>query len=363
LRFLLTIFLLIPIFSFGQFRGEGKRAIGVDVFKGFILKHKPSISHLIIDHPVGFRVTFDKQTFGSEAWEKRYNYPDIGLTFTYLDYKNEVLGKTISIIPHYQLYLTKNRQARSQFNYKIGLGLGYHTEKYDKVDNNKNNALSTDFSFGVIFQAGHKYRLTDRLDLTSTITLTHFSNGSIKKPNSGINVISANLGLSYKLDNIKKEYLNPDDEPLDKSGFGYTFSFTSGMHEAVVKGGGSYPFYTFSLLADKTLNHKSKLGLMIDWFHSMSLKEEIQYDETLNGETPDFNRVGIGLSHELVLNDYSVVGQIGYYVYAPYEPFEPIYLRLGLRKYFNDNIYSSISVKSHYAKAEAAEFAIGWRFK
>lgn len=337
--------------------------LGVDFYKGFILKHKSAIAHLIVDHPVGFRVTYDKQTFGHEAWEKRYNYPDVGLTFTYLDYKNEVLGKTLSLIPHYQIYLRKNREAKSQFNYKIGLGLGYHTNKYDKVENNKNNALSTRMSFGVIFQAGYLYKITERLNFTTTLTLTHFSNGSIKKPNSGINVISSNFGISYQLKPSTQQYLTPEDEPLDKSGLGYTFTFTSGMHEAITKGVGTYPFYTFSGLADKTLNHKSKLGVMVDWFHSRALKREVEVDEDLNGERPDFNRIGVGLSHELVMNDYSVVSQAGYYVHAPYTPFEPVYFRLGLRRYFKEKLYAGISVKSHFAKAESAEFALGWRFK
>jgi hypothetical protein len=69
------------------------------------------------------------------------------------------------------------------------------------------------------------------------------------------------------------------------------------------------------------------------------------------------------LSHELMLDKYSVMMQTGYYFYDPYKAFQTIYFRLGLRRYFSEKLYSSIGVKSHSAKAEAMEFAIGYRIK
>ena len=265
-------------------------------------------------------------------------------------------------MPNYQFYLTKNQQSKSQFSYKVGLGLGFHTQKYHHVENNKNNALSTTINFGVLFEFAHAYTLNEKLTLRTSLALTHFSNGSIKQPNSGINTISANIGLRYRLNDQKSAYLVPENEQLEKN-IGYSIIFSSGVHEAVRKGGGALPFYVFSALVDKTLNYKSKMGLMLDWFHSRSLKREVHYDQTLDGETPDFNRVGLGLSHELVVGTYSVLTQAGYYIYAPYEPYEPIYFRIGLRKHFTEKLFGSFSIKSHYARAEAAEFAIGWRFK
>ncbi len=100
----------------------------------------------------------------------------------------------------------------------------------------------------------------------------------------------------------------------------------------------------------------------MEWFYSVSLKKDIPTNYRLEDKEPDFNRIGLALSHELCLGTYSVMTQMGYYVYDPYKAFAPFYVRAGLRRYF-DKLYASLSVKSHYAKAEAAEFAIGWRFK
>ncbi|UII32639.1 acyloxyacyl hydrolase [Fulvivirga ulvae] len=364
-RGIIFIFCLaFPILGFGQFRNDVNKVISVDYFNGFIFKHKRQIGHLITDHPVGFRVTFDQKSYGAEAWQQRYNFPDAGLTFIYLDYNNERLGKSFGLIPHFSFYFKNNKQARSQFKYKIGLGLGYNTNKYDKESNNKNNVLSTDLNFGILFQAEYQRELNERLFMNTYLAFTHFSNGSIKKPNSGINVISANLGLSYLINYEPTEYIYQEEEPVSKSGFGYTLTLSGGMHEYSKIGTGARPFWVVSGLVDKRLNHKSALGVALEWFASLSMKNDIKYDYRLEGkELPDWNRIGVALSHELFVSDVSLISQAGYYIHDEYDYYGKVYLRLGVRKYFNDKIYSSLVVKSHGAKAEAAEFAIGWRVK
>lgn len=365
LRGIILIFCLaLPSLGIGQFRSNGNKVIGVDYFKGFIFKHKRQIGHLITDHPVGFRITYDQKTYGTEAWHQRYNFPDVGLTFIYLDYKNESLGKSFGLIPHFNFYLNKNKLSKNQFKFKIGLGLGYNTNKYDKENNNKNNALSTDLNFGILFQAEYQRELTERLFFNTHLAFTHFSNGAIRKPNSGINVVSATLGLSYLINYTPTEYTYIEEEPIEKPGLGYTITLSGGMHEYSKIGSGSRPFWVVSGLVDKRLNHKSALGITLEWFASLSLKNDIKYDYRLEGqELPDWHRIGIALSHELFVSDVSLISQAGYYIYDEYDYYGKVYLRLGVRKYFNDKIYSSLVVKSHGAKAEAAEFAIGWRVK
>jgi len=347
----------------GQFRGTGTQSIDIDFMNGFIMQHKKTISHLIRSQPQGFRVMLERRTNGEEQWQQRYNYPDVGLSFIYLDYKNSSIGKSLALIPHYNIYLTRNRQAKSQWKYQIGLGLEYNTNKYDKVENNQNNVLGTSFNFGIVLQLQNQYRLSEKLRFINSISLTHFSNGSIKKPNSGINTISFNTGLSYVISPSEKSFIETEDTPVVQKGLGYTATLSFGMHEAIQVRAGSYPFFVVSAFVDKTLNHKSKLGFGVEWFYSASLKNDIPYNYKLDGASPDFNRISLAISHELCLGRFSVMTQAGYYIYDPYKPFAPFYVRAGLRRYFKNKLYASLCVKSHYAKAEAAEFAIGWRFR
>ncbi|MEM7108450.1 MAG: acyloxyacyl hydrolase [Bacteroidota bacterium] len=358
------IFLLVSTVLCGQFRSGGRQVISIDYMRGAIFEHKEQISHLITAHPWGVRLILNQKTDGTEPWQARYNYPDIGLTATYIDYNNDVLGSTLSLIPHYQFYLTRNREKRSQFAYKFGFGLAYNSEKYDRETNNKNNVLSTDISAGVLLEFLYQYKMARRLGVYSSISMTHFSNAALKKPNSGINVFSLNVGLQYFLSSKSTKYIALDENRLASRDIGYTFSLAGGAHEAVRINTGTDPFFVVSAFVDKTLNRKSKLGLGLEWFYSESLKNFKEEDYFLpENEDPDFNRIGLALSHELVINEFSIISQAGYYLYDPYSVFDPIYLRLGLRRYFGDHFFGSVAVKSHAAKAEAGEFAIGYRLK
>ncbi|MBL3656216.1 acyloxyacyl hydrolase [Fulvivirga sediminis] len=347
-----------------QFRGENNKVVGAEFLGGFILKHKPQIAHLITNHPVGFRVTFDRQTFGDKTWEQRFNFPDIGFTMIYIDYKNPIIGKSITVIPHYKIYLNKNRKSKNLVSYKIGLGAEYNTNKYDKETNNKNNLLSTDINVAAILEATYQREITKELFLRGSLSLTHFSNGSLKKPNSGINIVSANLGMAYNISYTPREYIYKEERAVEKT-IGFTSTLSGGMHAFSRIGTGQHPFFTFTGVVDKRLNHKSAIGVGFDWFGSLSMKEDIKYDWRLADDpnTPSWMRVGVSLSHELFVSRLSIITQVGYYIFDEYDYFGKIYLRAGLRRYFSKHLYTSFSLKTHAAKAEAIEFGVGWRFK
>ncbi|UII23249.1 acyloxyacyl hydrolase [Fulvivirga ligni] len=354
----------LPRLCSGQFKGHDNKIISAEYIGGFIFEHKAGISHLITHHPVGLRIDFDRETYGGKPWQQRYNFPDIGFTAIYLDYKNPVIGKSIAIIPHYKAYINKNKQAKNQFHYTIGFGAEYNTEKYDRETNNKNNLLSTDINGAVLFEAGYRREVTPQLFFLSSISLTHFSNGSLKKPNSGINIVSANAGIAYKFNYQPKEYIFKDEPKAERS-VGFTATLASGMHAYSRQGTGQHPFFVLSGTVDKRLNHKSALGLAVEWFGSLSMREDIKYDWHLMDEPnkPSWMRLGVAFSHELFVSRLSVLTQAGYYVFDEYDYFGKMYLRIGLRRYFKNKMYTSILLKSHGAKAEAFEFGIGYRFK
>ena len=69
------------------------------------------------------------------------------------------------------------------------------------------------------------------------------------------------------------------------------------------------------------------------------------------------------MGHELSIDKNGILFQIGYYVYYPYEFEKRIYLRAGFKRYFYKNkLFTVVSLKSHWAQAEAVEFGVGYRF-
>ena len=63
-------------------------SIEADYFYGSILEHNPDISHLITGHPRGVTLSFNRKTYGFNAWERFHRYPDWGVTAAYQNMQN-----------------------------------------------------------------------------------------------------------------------------------------------------------------------------------------------------------------------------------------------------------------------------------
>jgi lipid A 3-O-deacylase len=71
------------------------------------------------------------------------------------------------------------------------LGIGYHL--FSELYNNDSNRLSTAFQFGDHFGIG--YVFDNKWEATAKVQ--HYSNASIKKPNSGVNFFQLKLARSF----------------------------------------------------------------------------------------------------------------------------------------------------------------------
>ena len=344
-------------------QAHGQHPVETEVMfsTGFILPHTPGIEHLAVSHPSMVGLSVYRKAYGEKPWQSRYNYPDVGAMLLYLNYKNPAMGKSIALIPNYKFHFTHPEKILNG-HFRIGLGPAYHTTPYDKEDNNKNHALGSSFSYGIILGAEISARLNTRITLSTGLSLTNFSNGSIKKPNTGVNVLSWTSGLRYTFGEIPKIYLKDTTEALYSGNWRFTTVLTTGMSETLKIRTGSYPFFNIQMAADKQLDQKRRVSAGIEYFHTISLREEIKNDYWLEGETPDFKRMAIVVGYEQLFNRLSAIGQAGYYIYSPYKPFDPFYVRIGLRYALTTHILAGVGVKSHYFKAEAAEWSVGYRF-
>lgn len=334
----------------------------VNYFKGNIALHNDDILHLITGHPEGVILSLNKKTFGQKVWEQRFSYPDYGVSFIYQDLKNDVLGNNYSLYAHYNFYLLKR-----QVFFRIGQGLAFTTNPYNKITNHKNIAFGSKFMSSTYVMLNYKReRIIGRFGLQAGFSLIHYSNANVKSPNTSINSVTVNMGVTYNLDDVQPEYIitNPEEKFTER--FKYNIAFRTGVNESDVVGSGQFAFYTISGYMDKRINIKSALQLGTDIFFSNFLKELIYYksvsfpEENVSGDE-DYKRVGLFVGHELFINKLSLVTQLGYYVYYPYDFEGRTYFRVGLKRYFGQKCFGGLTLKSHGARAEAVEVGIGIR--
>ncbi len=361
---LFCVFCMFCSLSFSQEK-EHTSYFEINYFKGNIALHNNDILHLIKGHPEGFVLSWNKKTYGFKDWEQRYNYPDYGVSFAYQNLKNDVLGNNYSLYAHYNFYFLKRN-----LMFRIGQGLALTSNPYDKEENFRNIAFGTKVMSSTYVMLNYKKeRLIDHFGLQAGLSFIHYSNANVKAPNTSINSLIFNMGVTYNLDEEEPEYIRTLSDSIDEKftePIKYNIAFRSGVNESDVVGSGQFPFYILSAYADKRINRKSALQLGTDVFFSNFLKEFIHYrsvsfpEDDVTGDE-DYKRVGVFVGHELFINKTSLISQFGYYVYYPFDFEGKTYFRIGLKRYFSDRWFGALTLKSHGAKAEAVEFGIGVR--
>lgn len=337
--------------------------LDVSPFYGSVILHNPDISHLITEHPSGSIFGFNRKTFGREEWQQWYNYPDLGASFIYQDMVNPTLGKNLGLYAHFNFYfLKRNLQLR------IGQGVAYTTNPYDKNTNFRNNAYGSRLLSSTYLMLNfHKENIYKNLGFQAGISVIHYSNANVKAPNTSTNTLAVNAGLVYTFGSESEvEYIRREKEKITEP-VRYNVVLRSGVNESDVVGSGQYGFVILSGYADKRLGRKSAIQFGTDIFFSNFLKElirfqSISFPENSIAADTDFKRVGIFIGHELFINKLSITSQLGYYVYYPFDFEGKVYNRMGLKRYFSDRWFGEISLKSHGAAAEAVEFGVGIRF-
>lgn len=339
-------------------------AVEASFLRGNVLPHTEDMHHLVNGHPEGLLLSVTKRTDGSKEWHQAYNYPDYGGYFLYQDFKSQPLGQNYAVGALYNFYFLKRH-----LQFKLAQGVAYTTNPYDKVDNSKNKAFGTRIMANTnIGLAYDNQDLFKNIGFHAGILFTHYSNGRVKSPNSGINTYVLNLGVNYNFsDDFKKQ--EPDTTLVKKSyrePIHYNFVFRTGINESPIINSGQYPFYHIGFYADKRLNRKSALQLGTELFLTKSIQEYIKYysgaypDENVSTNT-DYRRIGIFVGHELLINRFSLEAQVGVYAYQPFKKDIPIYDRVGLKYYITDKFFGGFTIKTHLFLAEALEFGIGYR--
>ncbi len=355
--------LLLFIFVCGRIFSQGfAETISGDInyFQGNIMPHSPDLHHFLAGHPEGFMVGVVRQTYGEEEWQQAYNYPDYGMYVLYQDFKNPILGRNYAIGLQYNFYFLRRR-----LQLKVSQGIAMTTNPHDNETNYRNSAFGSKFMENTNLGLNYKQRVFDKIYLQAGLVFTHFSNGRIKSPNSGVNTYNANIGIGYdfaedrqyKKDTIKRSFAEP---------IKYNFVLRSGVNESLIIGSGQYAFYHPGFYIDKRLGRKFSIQAGAEVFFSNFMKDYIRYRSAAYPESnidpdTDWKRAGLFIGSEMFVNRFSFEAQLGYYVYQPFKVENKIYDRVGAKYYFSGKYFAGVSVKTHGFLAEAMEFNIGAR--
>jgi hypothetical protein len=323
---------------------------------GFIMKHSDKMGQLANQHIPGIEADVFRMTVGKKRWQAVHNYPIIGYSFHYfhLDPKKPV-GDFYSALIYYSHYIVK----RSNFfiSYRLGTGVGITTKTFDLQTNRQNNLNGSAFNYCLNGRISMHCRLYKNLFLTSGIGIIHFSNGSIKLPNQGINIPTFHIGFAYTPSPDYSSKLPKETSKNYLKKLSYNISANGGLKQEYPVGSREWFASTVSLYIGKQVSRRSILNGGIDLFYDGSKK--LVLDTMANPKKGQLYKMGIMAGHEYLVGRVSLLTQFGYYLIDPLKAQKPVYQRVGLKYYINDRWFANLCLKTHFGSADYVEWGIG----
>jgi hypothetical protein len=325
------------------------------VHYGFLLPHHPSIAYSVKGHIPAIEVNVLQQSYGKNPWDAYYNYPRRGLGLAYYHLRDhQVYGSCLGL---YGIMDRPFLQLRPvTFSYRLYGGLAWLTKVWDLQENHLNLAIGTHINLFFRLSLQTRLALSQKLEWIIDGGMAHFSNGNIKKPNLGLNVFTANMGLAYKIGpSAGAIELGPIQGTKKVS---FKLNYLAGR-KAVANYQDLY-YYKSSLnaLAGYNFNPKRQLGLGFSLMYDGTQK----YLWAQKGlEMPVFRdmlQLGTVIYQDLNFNKFAFTTQIGFYILKPYD-YWFMFNRTGIRYLIYKNMFFQVNLKSHKFQADYIEWGLG----
>ncbi len=336
--------------------------------KGNNIKQKPINAFRIIS------LELSVQTKGEKLWQQLYNYPMFGAGINTIRFINApYLGKPVSAYSTLSIPLLRWKSFSLYSDFGLGLTFNWGSYREDKY----NIAIGTGQT--LYFNEGFslEYKSREGLVINAGTSFTHFSNGSLKVPNRGINIFAPKIGLGYNFAESPQEFKTRAVPEYQKHSE-FCFSFFGALRNEYYYGsdvdsitkykGVYYTAYGISATFNRQISYKSKfgIGIMADYlgFANAYITAE---DGNLIAHPASFKdglELSIFPSYELIISRLSLILQPGFYLYRIKYPYctPSAYQRIGLKYNIFENISFAVNMRVHsYSIADYLEWTIGYR--
>ena len=332
--------------------------VGVRGSYGFLWPHRQDLWVLVEKHAIGIELFAEKKVNGDKPWHQYYKGPSYGVGLLYANFANpEKIGTVVRVLPY--LYLPFSNNGKSSFGMRLGWGVGYVAKPYDRRENTQQIAIGSSLNMAVLFMAEY-HRTFGRNTLMAGIGIDHWSNGSYKQPNLGINYLALNIGVSRALGPVEPYVHRPDSSCYKCPKHTYTVVFGFGVNEVERPYSGQYTAYSIAAQRQWRVSRKTALAAGVDIFNKGSLAF---YDESSEGRPRiEYTQVGLHGEYALVLGNNELYFNMGVYVYTPVPEDSKVFHRVGYRYKAGKHLLLNFSLKSHYAVADHVEIGIGYKW-
>lgn len=336
------------------------------VYYGFLYAQHLELERFNAHFPA-FEINLQQHTYGKHKWERNFDYPIIGMALLYSPVGNSPeIGQAFALMPFINFPLVRHKGF--MLGFRFALGAGYLTNRFDRISNYKNLAIGSHLNAAVNLQFEARYRFNSWLTASAGVCLQHFSNGSLKLPNYGLNAPMVNLGLAFKPlreNRYITDHNYPPTEPYSAivtHGIEFYLGAALGYKNMEQVLGQNYLVYHLYENTFYQVSRKSKWGIGFDASYDPS---QIRILE-LEGDSVSSNwqvvRPGVNIAYELMLSRLGFILNLGYYLGGKEKSNGPLYEKLSFQYDFSKNFFANVMLKVHFGRADYIGWGVGYKF-
>ncbi|MBN1819944.1 MAG: acyloxyacyl hydrolase [Prolixibacteraceae bacterium] len=338
---------------------NAQEAISYSYNRGKIAEHNRAIATLSSGTVNGITVNYTLPGNPGKLWRGFYNYPDLGISFNMESFNSpRIVGNSYALRGFLFFSFIKQKKV-FDLGLKTAVGLGYLSKISDPLTNPLNQVIGSHLNIN------GEARLYTRLIAKHfyfeySFGFNHFSNGLLKAPNLGINLMNSNFTVGGKLLNPKEQNIQvqPEKLPLIKNEY---WAFVSTGIKEIEGGNKKYSFSGLSVNYSKQVSRINKLGLGFDFSNNTSLTTLAREFQNYTGQRNLNFRYGINIHNEFLFGNFAAFGAYGLYLGSTEYYSSRRYYKTGFKYYFK-NIVGIIVIRAiPLFRAEVIEFGIGYR--
>ena len=310
-------------------------------------------------------IRFGVQANGERDKDQFLGFQQYGIGLFHANLNNDILGTPWGIYTFISVPLYTNNKFVLYGDASFGAGFGFN--EYDSITNPKNDIIGSDINAYFTIGANASYRINDRISVDIGTEFQHFSNGTLRTPNKGLNMYSGHIGLSYYLNFQKEEVFKPAEKikkiiPKINKFNEITFVYSIGGKSTLTNMGLPPYYFMSSFVVDyyRRYHHIAKFGGGIDYIYDGTYSTD--YEEPQSFDKYSF--IAIHAAHELYFSKFAFVAHLGTYLWKGTEGKGMVYARVGLRYYVSEQIIANLTLKTENGfKADFIELGLGYRLK
>ncbi len=326
---------------------------------GFLVRHHLDMGLYTQTHFPAFEMSVVQQTNGRRKWHHLHHFPDQGLSIFYSGLGNsEILGSVTAIVPWIRIPVLTSQRAGMHF--RIGTGLGYFNKKFDPVDNYKNLAIGSHLNACIYLGTEFRFKIGERFGIFAGLGWTHFSNGSIKAPNYGINMPNVNAGISFRTGKIISKHQLISDS-LQPRHSGLNLSLSHGVKQILPLNGPLYHVVAATVSYGMPIQQNGMLSFNLDLTNDQSDKSLLERKGIQADDAFGLLKTGVSAGIASRFGRTSLSFTLGTYLAGKEKSDGDLYDRIGLDVLINNRLSALVYLKTHYAKADFIGWGIQYR--